>query len=144
MLEYFLTAYVPDDMIDLARAVLQGVCGMFGEHEFKRVLFYPGPDRPDGFKKVKTVEKSPNKASFDELRRYLAKQSFILRLEYSVREQEFGSVAQSQTLDQRKGTLKWADLPDPVLGDVLHINRKTLTIEDQDNLISLVEQNGHT
>jgi len=143
MLEYFLTAYVPDDDIGPARAVLQGVCGTYGRHEFKRVLFYSGPDTPDGFKKIKTVDKSPNKASFVELQRYLAKQSFILRLEYPVTEQAFGSTAQQQSLDQRKGTLQWTDLPDPVLGNVLHINRKTLTIEDQDHLISLVEQNGH-
>lgn len=143
MLEYFLTANVPDDKIDQARAVLQGVCGMYGRHEFKRVLFYRGPDSPDGFKKVKAVEKSPNKASFAELQRYLAKQSFILRLEYSVRKQDFGSATQPESLDQRKGALQWTDLPDPVLGDVLHINRKTLTIEDQDNLVSLLEQNAH-
>jgi mediator of RNA polymerase II transcription subunit 18 len=144
MLEYFLTAFCPDDKIDAARAVLQGVCGMYGRHEFKRVLFYRGPGSPDGFKKVKPVEKSPNKASFLELQRYLSKQSFILRLEYPVAEQEFGSTAQPQSLDQKKGALRWTDLPDPVLGDVLHINRKVLVIENQDNLVSLVEQNAHT
>ncbi|OIW27696.1 hypothetical protein CONLIGDRAFT_444350 [Coniochaeta ligniaria NRRL 30616] len=144
MLEYFLTAFVPNDKVDMARGVLQGVCAMAGTHQFKRVLYYRGPDRPDGFKKLKGVERTPNGRFFAELQRYLAKQSFILRVEYPLREQEFGSVAQPEPLDKRHGALRWTDLPDPVLGDVLHIHRKTLTISHQDNLISLVEQNAHT
>lgn len=144
MLEYFLTTFVPSDKVQMARAVLQGVCATAGTHEYQRVLYYRGPDRPDGFKKIKSVERTPNGMLFAELQRYLAKQSFILRLEYPVREQDFGSAAQSEPLDKKQGALRWTDLPDPVLGDVLHIHRKTLTIPNQDGLISLVEQNGHT
>lgn len=144
MLEYFLTASVPNDQVDMGRAVLQGVCAMSGTHKFRRVLYYTGPDRPDGFKKIKNVEKGPNGKHFGELQRYLAKQSFILRVEYTVGQQEFGSGAPSAPLDQRQGTLRWTDMPDPVLGrDDLHINRKTLHINNQDSLISLMEQNNH-
>lgn len=144
MLEYFLTAFVPNDKVEMARAVLQGVCAVAGTHQFKRVLFYRGPDRPDGFKKTKSVERTPNGRFFAELQRYLAKQSFILRVEYPARERDFGSVPQPELLEKRQGSLRWTDLPDPVLGDVLHIHRKMLTISNQDSLISLLEQNAHT
>ena len=142
MLEYFLTAFVPDDKISMARAVLEGVCAMSGTHNFTRVLFYRGPDRPDGFKKAKGAGPA-NANHFAELHRYLAKQSFILRVEYPVNLQDFGA-AQTKALNTRPGTLRWTDLPDPILGDVLHINRKTLDIAKQDNLIGLLEQNSHT
>ncbi|KAB5583636.1 mediator complex, subunit Med18 [Coniochaeta sp. 2T2.1] len=146
MLEYFLTAFVPDeeDKVEMARAVLQGVCAMSGGHEMKRVLMFQGPDRPDGFKKIKGLEKTPNGKSFAELQRYLAKQSFFVRLEYPVTKQQFGSGLHFLPLDKESGTLRWTDIPEPVKGEDVHICRKTLDIDNQDNLVSIMGQNSHT
>lgn len=50
----------------------------------------------------------------------------------------------SQTLDQKAGTLRWSDLPEPVVGDQMHIQRKMLDIPRQDNLLNILAQNEHT
>ena len=146
MLEYFLTAFVPDneDKVEMARAVLQGVCAMSGVYEIKRIIMFQGPDRPDGFKKIKGVEKTPTGRSFAELQRYLAKQSYFVRLEYPATKQLFGSGLHIPPLDKEAGTLRWTDIPEPVRGEDVHICRKTLDIENQDNLVSIMEQNSHT
>lgn len=50
----------------------------------------------------------------------------------------------SQKLDQRPGTLRWSDLPEPIVGDQTHIQRKMLDIPRQDNLLNILAQNEHT
>jgi mediator of RNA polymerase II transcription subunit 18 len=91
MYEFFLTAIVVDEEILQARALLQGYCAMPESHQFHRVLFFRGPDRPDGFKKVKDLDKIPNGRAFRELQQYLSKQSYVLQARYPLSPSEFGA-----------------------------------------------------
>lgn len=91
MYEFFLAAIVSDGDLLQARALLQGYCAMPESHQFHQVLFYRGPDRPNGFKRVKDIEKSPNAKPFRELHQYLTKQSFILQAKYQLKQNDFGA-----------------------------------------------------
>lgn len=145
MHELFLTASVPGNDVLAARSVLQGYCAMPEVHQLTRVLHYTGPDRPSGFKKVGDLDGTPNRRLFNDLHQYLTKQSYIMTVRYQLNEDEFGQeVGGSSSLDQRQGTLRWTDIPDPVPPQVLHVQRKMLDIRNQDRLITILGQNAHT
>lgn len=80
-----------DDDVLQARALLQGYCAMPESHQFHRVLFYRGPDRPSGFKKVMNLDKIPNGRAFRELQQYLSKQLYVLQARYPLAAAEFGT-----------------------------------------------------
>jgi mediator of RNA polymerase II transcription subunit 18 len=46
-------------------------------------------------------------------------------------------------LDKLRGMLKWTDIPDPVPGQPVHIQRKMLEIRNQERLPTILTQNAH-
>lgn len=146
MHELFMTAVVPDSDVYVARQLLQGYCSATETHTINRLLFYRGPDRPAGFNKVPELDKTPNRRLWKDLHQFFTKQSFIVQARYRTEPTEFGqdaATAAPVNLDQRRGALRWSDIPDPLPPQAMHTQRKMLDIYGQERLIEILTRNGH-
>lgn len=144
MYELFTIAPLLDNQVYKVRQVLQGYSSRTEEHKRNRLLFYRGPDHPAGFNKVRELEQTPNRRLWNDLHQFFSKQSYFVYVRYPADEAEFGQPVDGQVaLDQRRGTLRWSDIPDPLPAHALHTQRKMLEIHDQDRLLSILGRNGH-
>jgi len=82
--ELFLTAVVPDDRVNTARAILSGVTEMRERRRFTAVCYIhredsAAPKTLDRLKELQKERGSPNAARWQELHQILLKQSYVLQ-----------------------------------------------------------------
>jgi mediator of RNA polymerase II transcription subunit 18 len=84
MHEVFLTAVVADAATVMARSVLQGYCAMPEHHQLHRVMFYQGPEKPVGFKKLTEISRSSNAKLWSDLHQNLSRQSYMVQVRFKL------------------------------------------------------------
>ncbi|KAI5925962.1 mediator complex, subunit Med18 [Camillea tinctor] len=143
MRELFLTATVPASDFDTACAIFQGLTWMTARQTIYRILYFAGQPVPKGLQNMRNLRMTPYAPLWSELNRQLNRSSYVLQTRYEVPpEAGFGKNV-GMDFNNTKGTLLWADLPDP-LRDTPVTSRKKIEIPDQMYLPRILEDNSHT
>ncbi|CAL3967566.1 unnamed protein product [Diplocarpon coronariae] len=170
MHELFLTTYVHEDDLSTTEKILQGYCASHPKPILFRKLIWEGP-RTRTPKPIdpKFIKAQPQQVimSWKILSDQLSRQSYVLNTLYEVDESSFGQaenvlVSGTSTpqregyfLDQRPGTLRWNDLPDPTAAKPVNSrlpdpgltrpvnSRLIVSIENQGNLCSIMRMLNH-
>ncbi|PBP19054.1 putative Mediator of RNA polymerase II transcription subunit 18 [Diplocarpon rosae] len=170
MHELFLTTYVYEGDLNTTEKILQGYCASHPKTILFRKLIWEGPrTRTPKPIDMKFIKAQPQQVmmSWKILSDQLSRQSYILNTLYEVDESSFGQaenglISDTNTppregyfLDQRPGTLRWNDLPDPTAAKPVNSrlpdpgltrpvnSRLIVSIENQGNLCSIMRMLNH-
>ncbi|PBP18083.1 putative Mediator of RNA polymerase II transcription subunit 18 [Diplocarpon rosae] len=170
MHELFLTTYVYEGDLNTTEKILQGYCASHPKTILFRKLIWEGPrTRTPKPIDVKFIKAQPQQVmmSWKFLSDQLSRQSYILNTLYEVDESSFGQAEngimsdtnnpprEGYYLDQRPGTLRWNDLPDPTAAKPVNSrlpdpgltrpvnSRLIVSIENQGNLCSIMRMLNH-
>ncbi|KAI9048710.1 hypothetical protein LZ554_007541 [Drepanopeziza brunnea f. sp. 'monogermtubi'] len=169
MHELFVTTHVVNEDLDITLRILQGYCSSYPKHVFTRSLSFQGPltRAPKPIDPNLIKQQPPQKfVSWKSLSDQLSRQSYILNVSYEIDQDEFGrtedsgdaQVSQegSQLLDQRFGTLRWNDLPEPTAAKPVNSrlpdpgltrpvnSRLVVNIDNQQGLCTIMKKLQHT